>query len=58
MPAEDVHARTMMNVMLETVRVEREELIGLRENGRVDDRIYRLLERELDLSESRFASSL
>ncbi|MGI4757342.1 MAG: Na+/H+ antiporter [Janthinobacterium lividum] len=58
LPAEDRHARTMANVMLETVRIEREELIGMRESGQVDDRIYRLLERELDLSESRFASGL
>lgn len=57
-PAQDVHARTMAHVMLETVRVEREELITLRESGRVDEGIYRTLERELDLSESRFASGV
>lgn len=55
MPAEDRHARSMITVMLETVQAEREELIHLRETGRVDDAIYRTLERELDLSESRLA---
>ena len=57
-PAEDRHARSMLNVMLETVQAEREELLGLRDDGRIDESIYRLLERELDLSESRFESSL
>ncbi len=57
-PAEDRHARTMANVMLETVQIEREELIGLRDSGRVEEGVYRILERELDLSESRFASGL
>ncbi len=54
MPAQDVHARTMAHVMLDTLRVEREELIELRDSGRVDEGIYRTLERELDLSETRF----
>ena len=57
MPAEDRHARTMANVILETVRIEREELLNLRDAGRMDDSVYRTLQRELDLSESRFASS-
>ncbi|MGI4855114.1 MAG: Na+/H+ antiporter [Janthinobacterium lividum] len=58
MPAQDVHARTMVHVMVETVRVEREELLQLREDGRVDESVYRALERELDLSESRFSSGV
>ena len=57
MPAQDVHARTMAHVMLDTLRVEREELIELRDSGRVDEEIYRTLERELDLSETRFSST-
>ncbi len=56
-PATDRHARTMANIILETVRVEREELIRLRDVGTVGDEVYRTLERELDLSESRFAAS-
>ena len=58
MPAEDVHARTMAHVMLDTLRVERQELLDLRDAGRVDEAIYRTLERELDLSESRFSSGV
>ena len=57
MPAQDVHARTMAHVMLDTLRVERQELLELREGGRVDETIYRTLERELDLSESRLSSN-
>jgi NhaP-type Na+/H+ or K+/H+ antiporter len=56
-PAEDRHARTMANVILETVRIEREELLQLRDAGRMDESVYRTLQRELDLSESRFESS-
>ena len=56
-PAEDRHARTMANVILETIRVEREELLQLRDAGRMDESVYRTLQRELDLGESRFASS-
>ena len=56
-PALDRHARTMFTVLLETVQAEREELIRLRETGRVDESIYRTLERELDLSESRLQST-
>ncbi len=56
-PAEDRHIRTMAHVVLETVRVEREELIHLRNTGSVDEQVYRALEHELDLSESWFAST-
>ena len=51
-PATDRHARTMANVVLETVRIEREELIRLRDVGTVNDEVYRALEHELDLSET------
>jgi CPA1 family monovalent cation:H+ antiporter len=56
-PAQDMHARTMATVMLETVQAEREQLIELRDTGRVDASVYRTLERELDLSESRLQST-
>ena len=42
-------------VMLQTVQREREELITLRNSGRIGDAVRRTLERELDLSESRLA---
>jgi Na+/H+ antiporter len=57
-PAQDLHARSLSTVMLETLQAEREELITLRDNGRVDASIYRTLERELDLSESRLSSTV
>jgi len=55
--AQDVHARTMSTIMLETVQAEREQLIELREQGRVDESIFRTLERELDLTESKLAGA-
>jgi Na+/H+ antiporter len=54
-PAMDIHARTMSTIMLETVQAERAQLIELRDGGRVDETIYRTLERELDLTESKLA---
>jgi monovalent cation/hydrogen antiporter len=46
---------TPSQLLLETIRREREELHWLRENGRIGDGVHRNLERELDLSESRLA---
>jgi Na+/H+ antiporter len=46
---------TMGEVMLNTIRRQREELNLLRESGRIGDAAHRSLERELDLSESRLA---
>jgi NhaP-type Na+/H+ or K+/H+ antiporter len=40
---------------LEAVRVERQTLIRLRDEGRINDEVLRRIERELDLSESRTA---
>ena len=54
-PVQDLHARTMATIMLETVQAERGQLIELRDSGRVDETIYRTLERELDLTESKLA---
>jgi monovalent cation/hydrogen antiporter len=39
----------------ETLRVERETAVRLRNEGRINDEVLRRIERELDLSESRFA---
>ncbi len=46
---------TMEQLMLDTVRRQRDELNSLRETGRIGDSVHRNLERELDLSESRLA---
>jgi monovalent cation/hydrogen antiporter len=50
MPQDSV---TMGQLLLDTVRRQRDELNMLRESGRVGDSVHRTLERELDLSESR-----
>ncbi|UWZ84974.1 Na+/H+ antiporter [Occallatibacter riparius] len=44
---------TLERILLDTVRRERAELNTLRANGRIGDTLYRTLEHELDLSESR-----
>ncbi|HEY3703418.1 MAG TPA: Na+/H+ antiporter [Terracidiphilus sp.] len=54
-PAEPQPGLTMERVLLDTIRRERAELSQLRANGRIGDGLYRDLERELDLSESRLA---
>ncbi len=41
---------------LEALRVERETVIRLRDEGRINDEVLRRMERELDLSESRSAA--
>jgi CPA1 family monovalent cation:H+ antiporter len=46
---------TLGGVLLDTIRREREELNTLRAHGRIGDNLYRTLEHELDLSESRLA---
>jgi CPA1 family monovalent cation:H+ antiporter len=46
---------TMEQLLLDTVRRQRDELNSLRESGRIGDAVHRNLERELDLSESRLA---
>jgi monovalent cation/hydrogen antiporter len=50
---EDSARRSTGQLLLETIRREREELNLLRANGRIGDSVHRNLERELDLSESR-----
>ncbi|HUA98605.1 MAG TPA: Na+/H+ antiporter [Terracidiphilus sp.] len=44
---------TMHQVVLDTIRREREELNLLHGNGRIGDNVHRTLQHELDLSESR-----
>lgn len=39
----------------ETIRIERETAVRLRNDGRINDEVLRRIERELDLSEARFA---
>jgi len=39
------------------LRVERQTAVRLRNEGRINDELLRDLERELDLSETRFLSS-
>ncbi len=39
----------------ETMRIERDTAIGLRNEGRINDEVLRRIERELDLTESRLA---
>ncbi len=48
------HAR-YVELSLEAIRVERRTMIGLRDEGRINDEVLRRLERELDLSETRLA---
>ena len=52
---ESADSLTMGQVLLETIRAEREKLNSLRQSGRVGDSVHRSLERELDLTESRLA---
>lgn len=42
---------------LETLRVERQTVIRLRDEGRINDEVLRRIEHELDLSESRLATT-
>jgi CPA1 family monovalent cation:H+ antiporter len=54
-PVKQSHGITMNQLLLETIRREREELNLLRANGRIGDNVHRTLEHELDLTESRLA---
>jgi len=55
LPEESATSLTSGRVLLDTIRREREELNLLRASGRVGDGVHRMLERELDLTESRLA---
>jgi len=54
-PNESAESLTTGQVLLETIRTEREKLNSLRQSGRIGDDVHRTLEHELDLSESRLA---
>jgi CPA1 family monovalent cation:H+ antiporter len=45
------------DAILAALQVEREVLIELRNEGRIDDEVLRTLQRELDLAESRVHTS-
>jgi CPA1 family monovalent cation:H+ antiporter len=45
-----------VGLSLEALRVERETVIRLRDQGRINDEVLRRIERELDLSEARTAA--
>ncbi len=53
LPQHGLTSLTLGQLLLETIRREREELNLLRASGRIGDNVHRTLERELDLSESR-----
>lgn len=53
---EQQRAHMLRELQLEAVRHERKQLIALRNSGRIGDSTHRVLERELDLSESRLGS--
>jgi CPA1 family monovalent cation:H+ antiporter len=46
-----------LGLSLEAMRVERETVIRLRDEGRINDEVLRRIERELDLSESSTAAA-
>src|ERR1700733_7376394 len=53
-PAQGLRDQTRRNdAILAAVQVEREVLIALRNEGRIDDEVLRTLQRELDFAESR-----
>jgi len=53
-PTQGLVSQTLRNdAILATLQVEREALIRLRNEGRIDDEVLRTLQRELDLAESR-----
>ncbi len=53
-PGED-HAMTYQRLQREALQAERSAVIGLRNQGEINDEVLRRIERELDLEEQRFA---
>jgi monovalent cation/hydrogen antiporter len=47
------HAPIKQRLQQEVLQAERSAVIGLRDQGRIDDETLRLVERELDLEEQR-----
>ena len=56
-PGED-HAITYQRLQREALRAERSAVIGLRNQGEINDEVLRRLERELDLEEQRLAGDV
>jgi len=50
----DEHAPVQQRLQQEVLTAERAAVIGLRDQGRIDDETLRLVERELDLEEQRW----
>ncbi|WP_263350572.1 Na+/H+ antiporter [Acidicapsa acidisoli] len=48
------HHYSFVEISRETARIERETAVRLRDEGRINDQVLRRIQRELDLSESRF----
>ena len=56
-PGED-HAMTYQRLQREALQAERSAVIGLRNQGEINDEVLRRLERELDLEEQRLAGAV
>ncbi len=56
-PGED-HAITYQRLQREALQAERSAVIGLRDQGEINDEILRRIERELDLEEQRLAGNV
>ena len=54
--AQAEHLNPLLHVLQETTAVEREALLHLRDEGRIGDQLHRMLEREMDLNQSRLLS--
>ncbi len=50
-----LHSPVQQRLRQEVLKAERAAVIGLRDQGRIDDETLRLVERELDLEEQRFS---
>jgi len=50
------HHYSFLEISREAARVERDTAVRLRNEGRINDQVLRRIERELDLSESRFSA--
>ena len=53
---QEMQLAPLMRILQETTVVEREALLRLRDEGRIGDQLHRMLEREMDLNQSRLSS--
>jgi CPA1 family monovalent cation:H+ antiporter len=51
------HHFSFLEISRESARIERETVVRLRDEGRINDQVLRRIQRELDLIESRFADT-